>query len=109
MIFQVTDTGIGMTIEQQSRLFNVFTQGDNSTNRQYGGINLGLAISRKFCQLMGGDIIVESEVGVGSIFTLRIPVTRKHEQYSTDDDFFDNNGFPTPENVNLNSKVICNL
>jgi len=67
-----------------------------------------LAISRKFCQLMGGDITVESEEGVGSIFTMRIPVEAQHEPYSTDNDFFDNNGFKKTETVNLNSQVIGN-
>ena len=73
MVFRVSDSGIGMTPEQLGRLFQAFTQADESTSRQYGGTGLGLAISRKFCQLMGGDITVESEYGRGTTFTVTLP------------------------------------
>ena len=71
--FSVADTGIGMTPEQMSRLFQPFSQADASTTRQYGGTGLGLVLSRRFCQMMGGDITVESEYGRGSTFTFKLP------------------------------------
>ncbi|MGK7873844.1 MAG: response regulator [Xenococcaceae cyanobacterium] len=73
IIFQVSDTGIGMTPEQMGKLFQAFTQADASTTRQYGGTGLGLAITKKFCQMMGGDIFVESELGQGTKFTIELP------------------------------------
>jgi signal transduction histidine kinase len=69
----VTDTGIGMTPEQMSKLFQEFSQASSTTASRYGGTGLGLAISRRFCQMMGGDITVESEPGRGSTFTIRLP------------------------------------
>ena len=72
--FHVSDTGIGMTPEQLGRLFQAFSQADNSTSRKYGGTGLGLAISKKFCQMMGGDLTVASEYGTGSTFTVSLPV-----------------------------------
>ena len=69
----VSDTGIGMTEEQLSRLFNAFTQADAATARRYGGTGLGLAITRRMMQLLGGDVSVASAHGKGSTFTLRLP------------------------------------
>jgi signal transduction histidine kinase len=81
IIFRVSDTGIGMTSEQVKRLFEPFSQADSSTTKKYGGTGLGLIISRRFCQMMGGDITVKSEPGQGSTFIVRLPA----------------NGRPTPE------------
>ncbi|MEG4500077.1 PAS domain-containing protein [Microcoleus sp. F10-C6] len=75
LVFRVTDTGIGMTPEQQERLFQPFTQADNSTTRKYGGTGLGLTISQRFCQMMGGDIEVSSELDCGSTFTVCLPAS----------------------------------
>lgn len=72
--FRVSDTGIGMSEEQVARIFEAFTQADNSTTRKYGGTGLGLTITKKFCQMMGGDISVSSKSGVGSTFVIRLPV-----------------------------------
>jgi signal transduction histidine kinase/CheY-like chemotaxis protein len=71
--FAVVDTGIGMTPEQQAKLFEEFTQADSSTARRYGGTGLGLAITRKLARMMGGDVTVASEPGKGSVFTVRLP------------------------------------
>ncbi|MBO6519888.1 MAG: PAS-domain containing protein [Rhodospirillales bacterium] len=69
----VSDTGIGMTADQQEKLFRPFTQADVSTTRQYGGTGLGLTISKEFTEMMGGEISVESTPGDGSVFTVEIP------------------------------------
>ncbi|MHB9023266.1 MAG: response regulator [Armatimonadota bacterium] len=80
MVFQVSDTGIGMTLEQVGKLFKPFTQADSSTTRRFGGTGLGLAISRHFCQMMGGEISVTSETGGGSTFTVVLPVEVREQQ-----------------------------
>jgi signal transduction histidine kinase len=73
--FAVTDTGIGMTVEQLGRLFEAFSQAEASTRSRYGGTGLGLSISRQFCRLMGGDLTVTSVYGQGSTFTGSLPST----------------------------------
>jgi signal transduction histidine kinase len=70
----VVDTGIGMTAEQQAKLFEEFSQADAATARRFGGTGLGLAITRKLARMMGGDVTVTSEQGKGSVFTVRLPV-----------------------------------
>jgi signal transduction histidine kinase len=72
--FRVADTGIGMTPEQMSKLFQAFSQADPSISRNYGGTGLGLAITRHFCRMLGGDVAVASEPGEGSTFTITLPV-----------------------------------
>ena len=71
--FAVSDTGIGMTAEQQAKLFEEFTQADATTAQRFGGTGLGLAITRKLARMMGGDVTVTSELGKGSVFTVRLP------------------------------------
>jgi signal transduction histidine kinase len=72
--FSVSDSGIGIPPEKIDHVFEEFSQADVSTTRDYGGTGLGLPISRRFCQMMGGDITVESSVGKGSTFTIRLPI-----------------------------------
>jgi CheY-like chemotaxis protein len=74
LTFSIRDTGIGMTTEQMGKLFRAFTQADDSTSRKYGGTGLGLALTKRFSQIMGGDVRVESEPGKGSTFTIELPV-----------------------------------
>ena len=69
----ISDTGIGMTPEQQAKLFEEFTQADATTAQRFGGTGLGLAITRKLARMMGGDVTVTSEPGKGSVFTVRLP------------------------------------
>ena len=83
--FTVTDSGIGMNPGQIERAFEAFTQADESTSRKYGGTGLGLTITREFCEMLGGEITVESEPGKGSAFTVslpaKIPASGKTSEY----------------------------
>jgi signal transduction histidine kinase len=77
VIFSVKDTGIGMTAEQLEKVFEAFTQADNSTTRKYGGTGLGLTITKKFCNVLGGSIEANSRVGQGSEFIIKLPTFYK--------------------------------
>ena len=84
IVFSVIDSGIGMNEDQMSRIFNSFSQADDSTTRNYGGTGLGLTITRRFCEMMGGDIEVKSEIKKGSKFVVSIPETviKRHKEVS---------------------------
>jgi signal transduction histidine kinase/DNA-binding response OmpR family regulator len=75
ILFTVSDTGIGLSADQIVRLFQPFTQADASTTRKFGGTGLGLALTRRFCQLMDGDVTVHSIPGQGSVFTIKLPAS----------------------------------
>jgi PAS domain S-box-containing protein len=79
--FSISDTGIGIPADKLDKIFQEFSQADDSTTRNYGGTGLGLSLTRRFAQMMGGDIRVESEVGSGSSFIIEIPmkVTKQHQ------------------------------
>ncbi len=77
--FEVRDSGIGVTNEQMSRIFEIFSQTESTTKNKYGGTGLGLALSRRMARLMGGDITVESEPGTGTIFCVILPTTVEKE------------------------------
>jgi PAS domain S-box-containing protein len=80
LTFRVSDTGIGMTEEQQAKLFRRFQQADASTTRKFGGTGLGLALTKAFSAMLGGDLVVESAPGRGSTFTVRLPAVHgEHE------------------------------
>ncbi|MCA8963128.1 MAG: hypothetical protein KDC38_21540, partial [Planctomycetes bacterium] len=86
IVISVRDTGIGMTPEQQQRIFEPFSQVDASTTRKFGGTGLGLAITRSFCEMMGGTISGVSEQGVGSTFTIRLPAVVSEGSEEVDED-----------------------
>jgi two-component system, sensor histidine kinase and response regulator len=84
LVCDVQDSGIGMTPNEASKVFQAFAQADTSTTRQYGGTGLGLTITQRFCEMMGGTIAVESQRGKGSLFTVRLPLDVKLPQESKD-------------------------
>ena len=79
LLFEIVDTGVGIPAQELSAVFDPFSQVDTSTTRRAGGTGLGLSISRRFARMLGGDIELQSEVGRGSAFTLRLPVRRPEE------------------------------
>ncbi len=86
VFFRVKDSGIGMSPEQARRIFEEFTQADDSTTRRYGGTGLGLTISRRLVQLMGGDIRVSSVPGEGSTFTVELPISAQGQPSASSTD-----------------------
>jgi two-component system, sensor histidine kinase and response regulator len=80
IVFEVRDTGIGLTNEQAGRLFQPFAQADASTTRKYGGTGLGLSITKSLCEAMGGSIHLKSRIGEGSSFTMRLPKQQQHRK-----------------------------
>ena len=73
VVLRVSDTGIGISAENLSLLFQPFQQAESDTTRQFGGTGLGLVLTRRFCEMMGGEVTVKSEPGQGSVFTIRLP------------------------------------
>lgn len=80
LVLRVTDTGIGIPAHKFETIFEAFSQVDGSTTRKYGGTGLGLTICRRLARAMGGDLTVESELGVGSQFAVRLPLHRIHSE-----------------------------
>ena len=101
--FLVEDSGIGMSQEQSSRLFSSFSQADDSVTRKYGGTGLGLAISKQLCELMGGEIWVESELGVGSKFYFTVVLNRAEPTHT------EQNSIQRPSLQNLNVLVVDDI
>lgn len=84
IVFAIADTGIGMSSEQLARIFDPFTQADSSTTKKYGGTGLGLTITKKFIEMMGGDITAFSELDKGSTFTIRLPAIFRENSILTE-------------------------
>jgi signal transduction histidine kinase/DNA-binding response OmpR family regulator len=107
LVVAVQDSGIGMTKEQLDKLFQDFSQADASTTRRFGGTGLGLSLSRRYSRMMGGDITVESTMGVGSVFTLSLPRAWPQEKASELPKLQSKNELPTsPSDV---QSVSCEI
>jgi len=115
--FEVADSGIGISEEQQKKIFNVFEQAENSTTRKYGGTGLGLTISRRIIELMGGEIRIDSALGKGSKFIFTVKLLRCSSVVQTADkkgDVFDLNEFSgkrllLAEDIEINREVLVSL
>jgi signal transduction histidine kinase len=83
VVFRVSDTGIGMDGRQMSRLFESFYQVDSSISRRYGGTGLGLSLAKQYCEMLGGRLTVESAVGAGTTFTMKVPARSREDGVSS--------------------------
>ncbi|MCL2197012.1 MAG: ATP-binding protein [Treponema sp.] len=120
--FEVADSGIGISPEQQQKIFHVFEQAESGTTRKYGGTGLGLAISKRIVELMGGDIIIQSELGKGStfIFNVILKMNVEHSQLYKNTESHDNADKNKPgefsgkklliaEDIEINREIIISL
>lgn len=108
--FDVIDTGIGVTQDQQNKLFLAFSQADQTTSRKFGGSGLGLFICKQLTELMGGSIDISSKQGLGSTFTVKIPLIRADNQAMLLADTQHNVTYKTPSPINvpqLNGAILC--
>ncbi|WP_166269649.1 transporter substrate-binding domain-containing protein [Marinobacter caseinilyticus] len=104
LIITVSDTGIGIAADQQDRIFDAFEQQEGQSSRKYGGTGLGLAISRKLARMMGGELTVESKLGVGSTFTFRLPGVETTEPVSSSEDRAEAGERPLIETLNMQER-----
>ncbi|HAI12495.1 MAG TPA: hypothetical protein DCM28_12380, partial [Phycisphaerales bacterium] len=105
----VSDSGIGMSQEQIDKLFEAFTQADSSTTRQYGGTGLGLSITRHLCRMLGGDVTVRSEEGVGTCFTASVLTDRPGDQKEDDLKLGISNISPRIEYITSDDRATTNV
>ncbi len=101
--FSISDTGIGMSSDQVSKVFDAFSQADASTNRRFGGTGLGTTISKQIIQLMGGDVWVESELGKGTTFhfTVELPVATQYEMCLFEEGTYVHANYRSPRGFNV--------
>ena len=117
ILFEVTDSGIGVSEEQKTRLFDAFEQAENSTSRKYGGTGLGLTISRHIVEMMGGKIWVESQLGKGAKFSFTVPLTcifSTSPQPDSDTEYhtpinFDGRRILLCEDIDINREIVLGL
>jgi PAS domain S-box-containing protein len=109
IIFRVADTGIGMSPQQLQKIFQPFTQADNSTTRKYGGTGLGLSITQRFAEMLGGYVTVESQINEGSVFTLHLPAQNQCSQPADETDISLPQPIPPPSVVSPPTVNISNI